>query len=84
MDSGYLIIALVFGLLVAGTLVYLMLKQRKELKAVQSAQKTPPPVDAAGGIPTRHLQLQAYERLILLTDRIALPNLIARDRKSVV
>ena len=78
MDSGYLIIALVFGLLVAGTLVFLMLKQRKELKAVQSAQKAPPPADAAGGIPTRQLQLQAYERLILLTDRIALPNLIAR------
>ena len=77
MDSSYLIIAVVFGLLVAGTLVYLMLKQRKELKAVQAAQ-THPPVDAAGGIPTRQLQLQAYERLILLTDRIALPNLISR------
>src|SRR6201996_53781 len=77
MDSSYLIIAVVFGLLVAGTLVYLMLKQRKELKAVQAAQ-THPPADAAGGIPTRQLQLQAYERLILLTDRIALPNLIAR------
>src|ERR1700744_4874645 len=77
MDSSYLIIAVVFGLLVAGTLVYLMLKQRKELKAVQAAQ-TPPPADAAGGIPTRQLQLQAYERLILLTDRIALPNLIQR------
>jgi hypothetical protein len=77
MDSSYLIIAVVFGLLVAGTLVYLMLKQRKELKAVQAAQ-THPLADAAGGIPTRQLQLQAYERLILLTDRIALPNLISR------
>src|SRR6202000_3551934 len=30
------------------------------------------------GLPSRQLQLQAYERLILLTDRIALPNLIQR------
>lgn len=80
MDSTYLIIAIVFGVLVAGTLVFLMLKQRKEMKALeaaQTAQATPPP-DAAAGPSTRQLQLQAYERLILLTDRIALPNLIAR------
>ena len=74
MDSTYLIIAIVFGLLVAGTLVFLMLKQRKELKALQSAP-TPPASDAGA---TRQLQLSAYERLILLTDRIALPNLIQR------
>lgn len=80
MDSTYLIIAIAFGLLVAGTLVYLLLKQRKEIKTTLPAQ-TPPPADSgagAGGIPPRQLQLQAYERLILLTDRIALPNLIAR------
>jgi len=77
MDSTYLIIAIVFGVLVSGTLVFLMLKQRKELKALEAAQATPPS-DAAGGPSTRQLQLQAYERLILLTDRIALPNLIAR------
>jgi len=81
MDSTYLLIAIVFGVLVSGTLVFLMLKQRKELKALEAAQATQPtpPSDAAGGGPsTRQLQLQAYERLILLTDRIALPNLIAR------
>ena len=78
MDSTYLLIAIVFGVLVAGTLVFLMLKQRKELKALESAKSATPPADAAGGPSTRQLQLQAYERLILLTDRIALPNLIAR------
>jgi hypothetical protein len=81
MDSSYFIIAIVFGLLVAGTLVFLLIKQRREQKAAQPAQ-TPPAANAAnpgaGGIPPRQLQLQAYERLILLTDRIALPNLIAR------
>lgn len=80
MDSTYLIIAIVFGVLVAGTLVFLMLKQRKEMKALEAAQtaRATPPPDAAGGPSTRQLRLQAYERLILLTDRIALPNLIAR------
>jgi predicted lipid-binding transport protein (Tim44 family) len=78
MDSTYLIIAVVFGLLVAGILVFLLIKQRKEIKALESAQpaQTSPP--AGGDTSTRQLQLQAYERLILLTDRIALPNLIAR------
>lgn len=72
MDSTLLIIAIVFALLVAGVLVFLFVKQRRELKA---AQATPP---RSGDADTRQLQLQAYERLILLTDRIALPNLIQR------
>lgn len=72
MDSNLIIIAVVFALLVAGALVYLFLKQRRETKAAQAAP--PATSDAA----TRQLQLQAYERLILLTDRIALPNLIQR------
>jgi hypothetical protein len=38
------------------------------------------PVDP-GAVPSRQLQLQAYERLILLTDRIALPNLIQRTHQ---
>ena len=71
MDSTYLIIAIAFAALVAGALVYLFLRQRRELKAAQ-------PLPATGDSGTRQLQLQAYERLILLTDRIALPNLIQR------
>lgn len=68
------IIAIVIALLLAGTLAYLFWKQRKEIKKEEKAA----PAEAAGGIPVRQLQLQAYERLILLTDRIALPNLIGR------
>src|SRR4029078_12128765 len=30
---------------------------------------------------TKQLQLQAYERLVMLTERIALPNLISRANK---
>ena len=78
MDSTYLVIAIIFGVLVAGTLVYLLIKQRKEIKTTQAARTPPPPSAEPGSVAPRQLQLQAYERLILLTDRIALPNLIAR------
>jgi hypothetical protein len=74
MDSTFLIIAIVFAVLVAGALVFLFLKQRKEVKTVEMA----PLAGNAGAPPSRQMQLQAYERLILLTDRIALPNLVAR------
>jgi hypothetical protein len=68
------VIALVIAFLLAAALAYLFLKQRKEIK--KEAPK--PAEELTGGIPTRQLQLQAYERLILLTDRIAMPNLIQR------
>lgn len=72
-----LIIAVAFATLVAGVLVFLFLKQRRELKQAQQQV-----AGGAGGgkedVATRQLQLQAYERLILLVDRIALPNLIQR------
>ncbi|MBS1662409.1 MAG: hypothetical protein JST68_15300 [Bacteroidetes bacterium] len=74
MDSNLLFIAVIFALLVAGALVFLFLKQRKELKLAQQQG----PAEAPNTAATRQLQLQAYERLILLTDRIALPNLIQR------
>jgi len=73
MDSNLLFIAVIFALLVAGALIFLFLKQRKELKLAQQAAPT-----HEGGAASRQLQLQAYERLLLLTDRIALPNLISR------
>ncbi|HVS96590.1 MAG TPA: hypothetical protein VHE54_08880 [Puia sp.] len=78
-DSNYLVIAIVFALLIAGTLIFLFLRQRRELKAAQARQAHAPAGNTeTGGVSTRQLQLQAYERLILLTDRISLPNLIQR------
>ena len=43
-------------------------------------RKPPPIVQAAAGVKfeSMPMQLQAYERLVLLTERIALPNLISR------
>jgi hypothetical protein len=83
MSSNLFIIALVFALLLAGVLAFLFLKQRRQLregenKAAADTGKAASASADIGGVPSRQLQLQAYERLILLTDRIALPNLIQR------
>jgi hypothetical protein len=68
-----LLIALVLG----GTLAYLFWKQRKEAKtALEHREKSEKKEEAPAA--TRQMQLAAYERLILLVDRIALPNLISR------
>jgi hypothetical protein len=76
-DTNQLIIACVLATLLAGTLAWVFWKQRKEMKKgvkKDKAEDQPAPAVTA----SRQLQLQAYERLILLTDRIALPNLIQR------
>jgi len=93
MDSNLLIAAIVFAVLLAGILAWLLIRQRRQTKAAEkkavgnnhSADSFRPldtnhPADT--GAPGRQLQLQAYERLILLTDRIALPNLIQRVHQS--
>jgi len=63
---------LAIAVLLSGSLAYLFWKQRKEAKENES--KSP----ASQPVATKQLQLQAYERLLLLTDRIALPNLVNR------
>jgi hypothetical protein len=80
MSSNLFIIALVFALLLAGVLAFLFIKQRRQLRAAENKAAADAGKASAdiGGAPSRQLQLQAYERLILLTDRIALPNLIQR------
>ncbi len=90
LDSNWFLIAVLIAVVLAGALIFLFLKQRRQMKALEksggatpsghspltsSTGGTPPAGDTAG---TRQLQLAAYERLILLTDRIALPNLIQR------
>lgn len=50
-------------------LVYFILRNQK---------KAAPPLPVKEKFETTSLQLQAYERLVLLTERIALPNLISR------
>lgn len=60
-------LTVLIGVMIAGLLGYLFYLQRKS--KIEETQKI------QGG---QHLQLQAYERLTLLVDRIALPNLITR------
>ena len=76
MDSTTLWLCVVIALMLAGFLAYLFWQQRKGAEEeVKSGG-----VDSS----TRTLQLQAYERLTLLVDRIALPNLISRVNQSGV
>ena len=75
-----LIWALVIAVILGGSLAYLFWKQRQEAKGAMVRRKQPQQAGAEVGhanVPVQ-LQLQAYERLILLTERIALPNLIGR------
>lgn len=61
------LLTVVIGLMIAGFAGYLFYLQRKNQRDEQQSKKA-----------SVSLQLQAYERLTLLTDRIALPNLISR------
>ena len=71
LTNAELIWGIAIAVLLAGTLAFLFWKQRQEVK--RGVKETSSPT-----VNTKQLQLQAYERLILLADRIALPNLISR------
>ncbi len=62
-----MLLTVVIGLMIAGFAGYLFYLQRKNQREETNDKK--------GSV---QLRLQAYERLTLLTDRIALPNLISR------
>ena len=68
MGTREIIIVAAALLAVAGLYLYSYFKDKKNLKQ-------PPVTNTTSLLP---LQLQAYERLVLLADRIALPNLISR------
>lgn len=62
-----MLLTVVIALMIAGFAGYLFYLQRKNQRDEQQSIRA-----------SVSLQLQAYERLTLLTDRIALPNLISR------
>jgi hypothetical protein len=68
-----LIWALVIAAILGGTLAYVFWRERRKAKRPARNSDESPNKEAF------QLQLQAYERLILLTERIALPNLINRS-----
>lgn len=65
-----LLYSVLIALLLSAFLAFIFWRERKKNPEPQVATATP--------INTVTLQLQAYERLVLLADRIALPNLIGR------
>lgn len=75
LSTNELVIALAIAAVLGGSLAYLFWKQRREVKKATAGNETGKQQSDAS---TRQLQFQAYERLILLTDRIALPNLVSR------
>ncbi len=68
MNSTIILLCVAIAILLSVLLVYVY---RDVKRGEKSDEKTNDPQ-------TKHLQLQAYERLTLLVDRIALPNLISR------
>lgn len=75
MTNTEMAVALLIALVLGGTLAFIFWRENK--KAKKAAAAAPPPRNEHQVSPL-HLQLQAYERLILLAERIALPNLISR------
>ena len=73
MDDWQMIGALLIALILGGSLAYIFWRER--VRAAKEEKTKPAP---SQNINPLQLQLQAYERLILLTERIALPNLINR------
>jgi hypothetical protein len=66
LDTKYLILAAV---VIVGAIAYFFFNREKPVK-----EETPKPT----GTGSNSLQLQAYERMALLVDRITIPNLISR------
>lgn len=75
-----MVISLVIAGVIGGALAYALWKQRKEAKQLLDEHEKIKAVAPASS--SQPLQLQAYERLILLVDRIALPNLISRTSQA--
>ena len=75
MTDNEMYISIGIAVILAGALAYIFWLQRKQAK--QSLLGIKP----EGVVASTPLKLQAYERFILLADRIALPNLISRTNQ---
>ena len=75
-SNTQLIISIIIAVVLAGILAFLFWRQRQEAKTgAINMDKT----DNSSA--SRGLKLQAYERLILLADRISIPNLVGRSNQ---
>lgn len=73
-SNTQLIISIIIAVVLAGVLAFLFWKQRKQAKTggINMDKKE-------NSSSTQGLRLQAYERLMLLADRISIPNLVGRS-----
>jgi hypothetical protein len=69
-------IAVAIIAIISGLYIYYYRRDKKALAAV--------PVITAGSANTAQIQLHAYERLVVLSERIALPNVISRANQPGV
>lgn len=76
MDTWQLLGALLIAVILGGSLAYIFWRERARVAREQKAGPAPGPA-----VNPLQMQLQAYERLILLTERISLPNLISRTNQ---
>lgn len=77
MDTTEMVGALLIAAILGGTLAYIFWRERSKVKKGYDER----PTNQHSPADPLQLQLQAYERLILLTERIALPNLISRTNQ---
>ncbi len=71
MDNNTILVVVIVLIVLLGTYLFFYFKDKRELKKQAENAKNEPQVSTS-------LQLQAYERLVILAERIALPNLINR------
>ncbi|HLA52572.1 MAG TPA: hypothetical protein VK618_04685 [Flavitalea sp.] len=76
METTQMLIAIAIAFVLGGALAYIFWRERQKVK--RYVRETPPP---GQGIDPIQVRLQAYERLILLTERMSLPNLISRTNQ---
>ena len=74
MDTTEMLIAFAIAFVLGGALAIICWRERE--KAKKTAAKAPQ--QPGGTVDPVQIRLQAYERLILLTERISLPGLISR------
>jgi hypothetical protein len=69
-----ILVVVILAMVIGGLYFFYYLRDKKELKKSEAAAPAAKPESNA----STALQLQAYERLVILAERIALPNLISR------
>ena len=75
MDTSTIVISI--AVLIALLILYYYFYQKDKKSLPEEIKVAAPPAPVVSG--TQPLQLAAYERLVILADRIAIPNLISRS-----